>query len=243
MFRGCIMDGLLSHVHDATERTLHANGVATANVSGQTCCGALHAHSGQHEAAVRLARKNVAAFAESSPGTIVVNSAGCGAILKEYGSLLSVDGLAEQAQRMADRVRDVSEVLADRGPRRGAPLGITVAYDPPCHLLHAQRVDEAPGKVLDAVPELERRMHQEAEMCCGSAGSYSLTEPELSRHILSRKIEAIREVAPNVVATGNPGCVMQIGAGLAAEGLSIPIVHPVEILDWSYRKAGFYDVR
>ncbi len=240
VFRGCIMDELFSHVHAATERTLRTNGIATGEAPGQSCCGALHAHSGQHEAAVRLARKNVAAFAETSSATIVVNSAGCGAMLKEYGSLLSGDPLEASAQRLASRVRDVTEVLAERGPRRGAPLHITVAYDPPCHLLHAQRVDDAPRKVLEAVPELEQLQHLEADMCCGSAGSYSLTEPDMSREILSRKIQAIRDVAPNVVATGNPGCVMQIGAGLAAEGLEVPVVHPLEILDWSYRKAGFY---
>ncbi len=241
VFRGCIMQGLFAHVHDATERTLQANGVTTTTAPGQTCCGALHAHSGQHDAAVTLAKKNVRVFTKTSPGTIVVNSAGCGAMLKEYGALLAGDTLEEPARRLAARVRDVSEVLADRGPRRGAALDLSVAYDPPCHLLHAQGVSEAPGTVLDAIPGLERPIHQEAEMCCGSAGSYSLTEPELSKEILARKIGALSEVQPNVVATGNPGCVMQIGAGLAAAGLPVPVVHPVEVLDWSYRKAGFYD--
>lgn len=241
VFRGCIMDGLFSHVHQATERTLQVNGVATRPALGQTCCGALHAHSGQHDEAVRLARRNVLAFAATEPDTIIVNSAGCGAMLKEYGSLLAGDELETPAHNMAKRVRDVAEALADRGPRSGAALDISVAYDPPCHLLHAQRVDEAPRKVLAAVPQLELRTHREADMCCGSAGSYSLTEPALSREILSRKIGAIRDANPTVVATGNPGCVMQIGAGLTAEGLSVPVVHPVEILDWSYRKAGLYD--
>jgi glycolate oxidase iron-sulfur subunit len=236
VFEGCIMSGLFSHVHDATRRTLAVNGYPVVSVQGQGCCGALHAHAGQHDDAARLARANVRAFAQAPDALIAVNSAGCGAALKEYGRLLVDDPLAAQAAAMGDRVRDITELLADRGPRRGGDLRLRVAYDPPCHLLHAQRVADAPERVLAAVPGVERAPVEEADLCCGSAGSYSLMQAEMSRRVLSRKLDALARATPDVVATGNPGCVMQIGAGLRARGLGTPVVHPVEILDWSYTR-------
>lgn len=247
LFRGCIMDGLFSHVHDATERTLRANGYRVVSVPGQGCCGALHAHAGLHDQAMALARANVAAFSQVPEATIVVNSAGCGAMLKEYPRLLGGDaafGESAEAKGAAaswsSRVLDVTEALAFAGPRRGASLPLQVAYDPPCHLLHAQRVAEAPLKVLDAIPGLERVVHGEADLCCGSAGSYSLTQPALSRAVLSRKVGALANGRLDAVATGNPGCVMQIGAGLRAAGRTVPVLHPVELLDRSYALAGYY---
>jgi glycolate oxidase iron-sulfur subunit len=237
LFRGCIMDGLFSHVHRATERTLRANGYRTVDVPGQGCCGALHAHAGLHDQAVALARTNVAAFNRVPEAAIVVNAAGCGAMLKEYPRLLAGD---PAVKGWTARVVDVSEALAAAGPRRGAPLRLTVAYDPPCHLLHAQRIADAPLKVLEAIPELQHVAHGEADLCCGSAGSYSLTEPALSRAILERKVSALASGKLDVVATGNPGCVMQIGAGLRAAGHDVPVVHPVELLDRSYALAGYY---
>src|SRR5205809_2495199 len=146
LFRGCVMDGLFAHVHDATVRTLGVNGWAVREVPGQVCCGALHAHAGLREEARRLARANVAAFGDGAE-PIVVNSAGCGAMLKEYGHLVD-------AARFATRVRDVTELLAARGPRPGAPVDAQVAYDPPCHLLHAQRIADEPYRVLAAIPVL-----------------------------------------------------------------------------------------
>lgn len=244
LFKGCIMDGLFSHVHQATERTLRANGYRTVDVPSQGCCGALHAHAGLHDQAVALARANAAAFSRVPEATIVVNSAGCGAMLKEYPRLLTGDGVFSQAAGAAaawvGRVVDVSEALASAGPRPGAPLPLTVAYDPPCHLLHAQRVADAPLKVLEAIPGLQRVAHGEADLCCGSAGSYSLTEPALSRAVLDRKVAALTNGPLDAVATGNPGCVMQIGAGLRAAGRDVPVLHPVELLDRSYALAGYY---
>jgi glycolate oxidase iron-sulfur subunit len=214
------------------------------DVPGQGCCGALHAHAGLHQEAVALARANVAAFARVPEAAIVVNAAGCGAMLKEYPRLLAGDaafaGSPEKAVAWTSRVADVTEALALAGPRPGAALPLTVAYDPPCHLLHAQRVAEAPLQVLDAIPGLRRVAHQEAELCCGSAGSYSLAEPELSRAVLDRKVAALTAGKPDVIATGNPGCAMQIGAGLRAAGCDRPVVHPVELLDRSYALAGYY---
>jgi glycolate oxidase iron-sulfur subunit len=240
LFTGCIMDGLFSHVHRATERTLVANGYRPVSVPDQGCCGALHAHVGLHEDAVALARANVRAFAQYPDAAIVVNAAGCGAMLRDYGRLLADDPLAAEAAAFARRVVDVTEPLAAAGPRAGAALDLTVAYDPPCHLLHAQRVAEAPLRVLDAIPRLKRVSHAEAAVCCGSAGSYSLTEAAMSRAVLARKVQALVDAEPDVVASGNPGCVMQIGAGLRAAGRRTPVVHPVELLDHSYALAGYY---
>lgn len=237
VFRGCIMEGLFGHVHAATERVLRANGYRILEAPGQGCCGALHAHAGQHDAAVALARNNVEAFAHTPNATIAINSAGCGAMLKEYGRLLDDD---PAATALTDRIRDVSELLSATGPVEGGPLDIRVAYDPPCHLLHAQRIADPPRVVLDAIPGLEHVAHTEADLCCGSAGSYSLTQRRLSRAILRRKTAAIIDARPDVVATGNPGCAMQIGAGLLAAGVYIPVMHPVELLDLSYDRTGHY---
>jgi glycolate oxidase iron-sulfur subunit len=243
VFLGCIMDGLFGQVHDATRRTLAVNGYRLVDLPGQTCCGALHAHAGLHQEAADLARANVAAFSQLPEASIVVNAAGCGAMLKEYPRVLAGDPLAEAAARMASRVADVTELLAAAGPRPGAALDLVVAYDPPCHLLHAQRVAEAPLKVLDAIPGLRRVAHAEAELCCGSAGTYSLSQPGLSRAVLERKVAALRNGRLDAVATGNPGCAMQIGAGLYAAGRPAPVVHPVELLDRSYDSAGYYGDR
>jgi glycolate oxidase iron-sulfur subunit len=227
LFRGCIMDGLFGHVHDATIRTLQVNGYAVREVSGQVCCGALHAHAGLEREAHALARRNLAAFGDGAE-PIVVNSAGCGAMLKEYGAAF------------AERVRDVTELLAARGPRPGAPLDATVAYDPPCHLLHAQRIAEPPQQVLRAIPVLRVTATPEAAQCCGGAGLFTLVQPAMSRAVLAPKLATLREAQPQIVATGNPGCLMQLGAGLAAAGIRAAVRHPVELLDESYRAAGYY---
>jgi glycolate oxidase iron-sulfur subunit len=161
-------------------------------------------------------------------------------MLRSYGDLLAEDPLAGAARDLAARVRDVTELLAEAGPLPGAPLPLRVAYDPPCHLLHAQRVADPPRAVLAAVPALEVVEHEEAEQCCGSAGIYGLLQPEMSRAVLERKIAALTAAAPDLVATGNPGCAMQIGAGLCAARSPIRVVHPVELLDAAYQSAGRY---
>jgi glycolate oxidase iron-sulfur subunit len=240
LFRGCIMDGLFSHVHDATIRTLELNGYAVEEVPAQVCCGALHAHAGLRSEARSLAGANVLAFGTGDQ-PIVVNSAGCGAMLKEYAHLVDGAGTGRGAgARFAARVRDVSELLAERGPRPGAPLDTTVAYDPPCHLLHAQRIADQPERVLRAIPVLRLTSMPDAAQCCGSAGLFTLVEPEMSRAVLAPKIASLAQARPQVVATGNPGCLMQLGAGLAAAGVSAVVRHPVELLDESYRAAGYY---
>ncbi len=238
LFRGCVMDTLFDHVHAATRRTLEANGFLVREVERQVCCGALHEHAGDRESARALAEKNVDAFA-GSDNLIVVNSAGCGALLKDYGHLLG----DERGAAFGVRVRDVTELLAAVGPRPGAPLDTDVVYDAPCHLQHAQRVQEAPLAVLEAIPGLRLRLLPGSDKCCGSAGIYSVLHPAMARSVLDAKIDGIAEAHPRpaLVATGNPGCLMQIGAGLAAAGLDIRVAHPVELLDESYRRAGMYN--
>jgi glycolate oxidase iron-sulfur subunit len=237
LFRGCVMDTLFSHIHQATRRTLEANGYKVVEIADQACCGALHEHAGDREAAVALARENVSVLVDKAD-YLVVNSAGCGALLKDYGHLLGT----EEARHLAARVRDVSELLAERGPRPGAPLNLDVAYDAPCHLQHAQRVHEAPLAILKAIPGLRLRLLPGSDRCCGSAGIYSVLRPDMARAVLDQKIAGVKSVtpAPSLVVTGNPGCLMQIGAGLRAADLPIGVAHPVELLDLSYSEAGYY---
>jgi glycolate oxidase iron-sulfur subunit len=232
------MNALFSHVHEATKRTLRVNGYRVIEARGQVCCGALHEHAGDVGAARSLAVANVAALGGTAD-FIVVNSAGCGALLKDYGRLLGSDAAAN----LAARVRDVSELLAQRGPRPGAPIGLDVAYDAPCHLQHAQRVHEAPLAMLEAIPGLRLRILPGSDRCCGSAGIYSVLRPAMARAVLDGKIASVAEARPrpDLIVTGNPGCLMQIGAGLRAVRLPIGVAHPVELLDLSYDEAGFYD--
>jgi glycolate oxidase iron-sulfur subunit len=238
---GCVQDGLLGRVNRATVRVLDANGFQVVEVPGQGCCGAIHAHAGDLEGARRLARQNVRAFSELSLDFLVVNAAGCGAAMKEYSHLLQDDtDHAERARDLARRVRDVSEILAGQEVVQGGRLELRVTYDAPCHLVHAQRISKEPLALLDRIPGLERVPLKGEEECCGGAGIYGITHPELGGRISRDKIEAILGTGAQVVATGNPGCVMQIGAGLAMRGFDVDVVHPVELLDESYRRGGIY---
>ena len=239
LLTGCVMEGLFTETNRATERTLVANDYAVTDTGGQGCCGALHAHAGDAEAARDLARRNVAAFEKSGAEYIVVNAAGCGAMMKEYGHLLADDPeWCDRASAVAARVRDVSELLAEAGPKPGAPLDVTVTYDAPCHLLHAQRVATPPLRVLGAVPGMTLVPLEGSEHCCGSAGIYNLVEPEVSDIVLAPKLANIADSRASLVATGNPGCLMQIGAGLHQSGSAVRAVHPVDLLDASYAAAG-----
>jgi glycolate oxidase iron-sulfur subunit len=237
LLRGCVMEGLFAHTNRATERTLAANGFAPVAAPGQGCCGALHAHAGDLDGARALARRNIAAFERSGADLIVTNAAGCGAVMKDYAHLLQDDpAWHERAQAVARRVRDVNEVLADAGPRPGAPIPLTVAYDAPCHLLHAQRVNVPPITIMRSVPSLHVTPLPEADQCCGGAGIYNLLEPELSRDVLRPKLAHITAMEPDLVATANPGCHMQIGAGLVRARSRVRCVHPVDLLDASYAR-------
>lgn len=239
-FTGCVNAGLFARVNGATKRVLAVNGVNTETPVGQVCCGALHAHTGDLEGARLLARQNIAAFG-SSDEPIITNAGGCGAMLVSYAHLLAGDAtIAAEAQRFAKRIRDVSQQLETNPIKEGASLESAVTYDASCHLLHGQHAAEAPLKMLRAIPNLNFVPLEGAERCCGGAGVYNLLEPALSAGVLKEKLTHIRETGAKVLATGNPGCQMQIGAGSLAEDMELKVCHPVELLDASYQQAGFY---
>jgi glycolate oxidase iron-sulfur subunit len=238
LLRGCVMEGLFSQTNRATERVLARNGCTLMEADGQMCCGALHAHAGQLETAKRLARQNIDAFLASGGERIIVNAAGCGAAMKEYPVWFADDvQLADRAREFSAKVRDVSEFLAEIGiapPEQRVER--RVAYDAPCHLLHAQRIAQAPIDLLKTIPGLQLVPLRGAESCCGGAGIYNLQHPELSGDILADKLASIRESGADTVATANPGCIMQIGAGALLNGLDVDVIHPVELLDAAYSK-------
>jgi glycolate oxidase iron-sulfur subunit len=236
-FDTCTMPTLFPHVQAAARRVLAANGYEVRHATSlQGCCGAPHDHEGQREHAKHMAWANLGLARETD--YIVNTSAGCGAQLREYGDLLQTSAAAD----FSSRVRDVTELLAAAGPRIGAALDLDVAYDAPCHLQHAQRVHEQPLAMLRSIPGLRVHLLPGYDQCCGSGGLYSFTQPELGTQVLDAKIRAIAEASPRprYVLTGNPGCIMQIGAGLRAAGLPIEAMHPVELLDWSYQRGGLY---
>jgi glycolate oxidase iron-sulfur subunit len=234
---GCVMEGLLAETNRATERTLATNGYVLVDAPGQRCCGALHAHAGDLDRARELARANIAAFEAAAAEQIGVNAAGCGAMMKDYAHLLADDPQwAERATQFSARVRDVSELLAAAGPVRGAAVRARVTYDAPCHLVHAQRIAGPPMTVLRAIPELELVPLEGSELCCGAAGIYNLIEPHTSNLVLAPKLHNIAATRAELVATGNPGCLMQIGAGMRRAGIRARAVHPVDLLDASYAR-------
>ena len=238
LLTGCVMEGLFAETNRATERTLTMNDYRIVPAAGQACCGALHAHAGDAETARSLARMNIEAFEQSGADLIAVNAAGCGSMMKEYGHLLAGDvKWHDRAIAVAQRVRDVSELLAEAGPRPGGTLPLTVTYDAPCHLLHAQRIASPPLRVLAAVPGLTLVPLAGSEHCCGSAGIYNLVEPDTSDRVLAPKLANIADTKAPLVATGNPGCLMQIGAGLHQAGIGARAIHPVDLLDASYGAA------
>jgi len=254
LFTGCVMEGIFEHVNAATARVLAANGCHFSPVETQVCCGALHAHAGDAETARTLARQNIDAFetrnasqapANGSPSStapmIIVNAAGCGALLKEYGELLKNDpDYAARAITFSARVRDVTEYLAQIEVRSGAPLDERVTYDAPCHLYHAQRVTTAPQQLLKAIPGLDYAPLEGMADCCGGAGIYNLSEPEMSERLLSGKIAKVKATGAQVLVTANPGCHMQLGAGVRQFEADCRLAHVIELLDESYRRAGYY---
>jgi glycolate oxidase iron-sulfur subunit len=238
LLTGCVMEGLFATTNRATERTLAVNDYRMLAAPGQRCCGALHAHSGDLETARKLARANVEAFERSGAEFVVTNAAGCGAMMKEYGHLLAGDpAWADRAAAVSAKVRDVSELLAAAGPKPPrAAVPATVTYDAPCHLVHAQRISAQPVQVLKSIPGLELVPLTDADQCCGAAGIYNLIEPETANAVLAPKVRNIAATKAAFVATGNPGCLMQIGAGLRGAGVDAHAVHPVELLDEAYAR-------
>ena len=240
LFTGCVTAGLFERVNQATKRVLRVNGVQAEAAPHQGCCGALHAHAGDLEGARVLARQNIAAFGAGDE-PVITNAGGCGAMLVSYAHLLANDPtFAARAKSFSARVRDVSQQLEMKPIVSGARLDDAVTYDASCHLLNGQHAAEAPLKVLRAIPDLNLVPLAGAERCCGGAGVYNLLEPEMSQGVLQEKLAHIRETGATVLATGNPGCQMQIGAGSHSEEMELQICHPVELLDLSYARAGLY---
>ncbi|HEV8470359.1 MAG TPA: heterodisulfide reductase-related iron-sulfur binding cluster [Candidatus Limnocylindria bacterium] len=230
---GCVMRVSYGDVHTATARVLARLAIAIVDVPGQTCCGALHAHAGDHAEALRLAKRNIAAFERSGVDAILTNAAGCGAHLKSYVHLLEGDpAWADRAAAIASRVRDVNEYLAATadGTTFGE-LAMRITYQDPCHLAHAQGIRAEPRALLRRVRGLELIEMVDADVCCGSAGFYNLAQPEYADRLLESKIEAVLATGADAVVTANPGCMLQLAAGLRSRGSSIPVLHVVEVLD------------
>jgi glycolate oxidase iron-sulfur subunit len=230
-FVGCVMPEIFGAVNAATVRVLARNGFEVVVPSRQGCCGALHAHTGDLDYARTLARNNIAVFQAANVDAVVVNSAGCGAAMRDARHWLPHEG-----EDFAAGVRDVAEFLDAEGfrPPTGR-LDAVVCYDDPCHLVHGQGVGEAPRRLLAQIPGVALRSHADPQACCGAAGIYNLTHAEMSRAVLARKLDALAAADPDVIASGNPGCLMQLRAGAKLRGLRARIAHPVEILDEAYR--------
>jgi glycolate oxidase iron-sulfur subunit len=237
LFLGCVGDALDPGTTAATVRVLRRNGCEVIVPRGQVCCGAIHYHSGVEGPAREFARRNLAAFLREDVDAVIVNAAGCGAMLKDYAHLLPAADRAD-AERFVARVRDVSEFLVELGPVPPAnALPIRVAYHDACHLCHAQQIRAQPRQLLDMIPGLELVALDESEICCGAAGTYNLTEPAMSERLGTRKLDRIKAAGAEVVATGNIGCILQIARMARVRGDRIEVVHPIDLLDRAYSEA------
>ncbi len=235
MLLGCVQRVFFDEVNQATARVLAAEGFEVFAPRGVRCCGALMLHSGAEAEALGLAKRMVEAF--EGCDYVAVNAAGCGSSMKDYGHLLSDDEeWGERAKRFCDKVRDVSELLAESDPvATRHPVPLKVAYHDACHLAHAQKVRSEPRQLLKGIPELELVEPAEWEICCGSAGIYNLLQPEAGRALGQRKAENLLATGAEAIASGNPGCTLQIAAHLREKGRPLPIYHPVQLLDRSIR--------
>lgn len=234
LFYGCVMDIFYNHVNHAAIRLL-TNQKNIVRVPEQTCCGALAYHAGEMDITLKLAKRNIEYF-ENIPGDIVVTSAGCGAMLKEYADLLADDPLwATRARNFSARIKDICEALA-AGEFRSTPQRIekNVAYHAACHLYNVQKVRQAPLSLLKLIPGLNLIPLQEAEQCCGSAGIYNLLHTDLSLKVLERKMAYLKETGAEAVVTTNPGCLLQLEAGIKENNLPVKTYHLVELLDQAF---------
>lgn len=241
LFAGCVGEGLFARVNRATERVLRANNLNVSTPADQVCCGALHAHAGDLEGARRLARKNIEAFDSNAP--IITNAGGCGAMLTTYGHLFAGDeNLAARAANFSARVRDVSRQLDATGMRSApGPLAENVTYDTSCHLLYGQQSGETSERMLRTVIGDKFVALNGSERCCGAAGVYNLMQPEMSQRVLKEKLDHIQQTHATILATGNPGCQMHIGAGACLSGMKLRVCHPIELVDQAYEQAGYYN--
>lgn len=240
MFRGCVGEGLFARVNRATERVLQTNNFSVITPTEQVCCGALHAHAGDLEGACKLARKNIAAFDSNAP--IITNAGGCGAMLTTYAHLFANDKeLAGPAANFSARVRDVSQQLATVEMQTApAPVESDVTYDTSCHLLYGQHSGEASERMLRTVAGDKFVALSGTERCCGAAGIYNLMQPEMSQRVLQEKLDHIKSTHAGILATGNPGCQMHIGAGACLSQMKLKVCHPIELVDQAYERAGLY---
>jgi glycolate oxidase iron-sulfur subunit len=240
LLAGCVMALMHAPAMEAAVRVLTRNGVEVRLTARQGCCGALNAHAGELESARKMARRNIDSFLTAMPDAVIVASAGCGSTMKEYDELLHGDrAYQEKAQHVSSLTRDIHEFLIDLGLRKPqAELNYTVAYQDACHLANAQRITTAPRQVLDSIPGLKRVEMPEATVCCGSAGTYSITQKEMSQRLGRRKARNIESTGAQVVATGNPGCALQIANALQAIGSRARVRYVVELLDAAYAKEG-----
>ncbi len=234
---GCIANVCFARLNEATVRVLQKNGCDVVVPDGQGCCGALHVHAGLRDEARVLARRNIDALADGAYDAILTNAAGCGTTLKEYGELLEGDAeYAARAHEFSRRMRDVTEFLASVELNRGMkPLALTVTYQDSCHLAHGQRIRAAPRMLLESIPGLKLCEMPLADLCCGSAGIYNVVENEMSMQILERKMENVNRTGADVIATANPGCILQLRAGASLHGKGQRVVHVIELLDEAYR--------
>ena len=237
LMAGCIANVSFARLNEATVRVLRKNGCEVAVPEGQSCCGALHLHAGIRAEARRLARRNIDALADGGFDAIITNAAGCGSTLKEYGELLEGDAAyAARAREFSGRMQDITEFLASIELNRDmGALPLTVTYQDSCHLAHGQRIRTAPRKLLEAVPGLIFREMPLADVCCGSAGIYNVIENEMAMQILERKMAGVNTTGAEVIATANPGCILQLRAGARLHGSGQRVVHVVELLDEAYR--------
>jgi glycolate oxidase iron-sulfur subunit len=239
MLNGCVMPLLFGDVNEATVRVLRRNGCDVIFPTNQICCGALNTHNGESVAAKAMARQNIDAFLAADIDAIIVNAAGCGAAMKEYGYLLREDATyAERAKRFGSLVKDASEFLADLGlVGKLAPLEMSVTYQDPCHLAHGQRVRSQPRMLLQSIPRIKFTEADGSDRCCGSAGIYNITHPGMSQHLLKEKMQSIAQTNAQAVVAPNPGCMLQLRYGAQQYGPSVKVYHLMDLLDRAYTEA------
>jgi glycolate oxidase iron-sulfur subunit len=236
LLSGCVTSAVFGATNQATITVLRHNGCEVLVPQAQGCCGALLLHNGNKAAALAFARRNIDVFGGQQVDAVIINAAGCGAMMKEYGALFKDDvRYRERAARLAAKVQDVTEFLASipvTAPNREVRANVT--YHDACHLAHGQGVRGQPRALLRAIPGIRLTELAESDWCCGSAGTYNLTEPEMARRLLARKVRHIQEAGADIVVMGNPGCLMQIRAGLRQHGVPVKAMHTVELLAEAY---------
>ena len=239
MLNGCVMPLLFGDVNEATVRVLRRNGCEIVFPQAQTCCGALNTHNGESVAAKAMARQNIDAFLDAGVDAVIVNAAGCGAAMKEYHYLLRDDAVyAERAKQFSSIVKDAGQFLGDLGlVGTLAPLKITVTYQDPCHLAHGQRVRNQPRNLLKSIPGLQFKEMDGSDRCCGSAGIYNITHPEMSQHLLKEKMQSVASTEADSVVAPNPGCMLQLQYGSQQYGPNVKVYHLMDLLDRAYREA------